>query len=185
MKSFELPNYTVLNEALNKTSFTFHPAELHGLICGFLCQPDRGFAACEELMKANKLNQGIHQALKDLYAVSEQQLKDFLFEFQLVLPDDEEELPIRAEALTSWCQGFLTGLKLSGVEMAKGETNEVTEAINDITEIAKMNYEDVVASEEDETAYVELVEFVRMAVILIYQDLHSISEDGDSENFLH
>lgn len=43
--------------------------------------------------------------------------------------------------------------------------------MNDVIEIAKMNYEAVVASEEDEAAYVELVEYVRMAVILIYQDL--------------
>ncbi len=39
-------------------------------------------------------------------------------------------------------------------------------------EIAKMNYEQVVDSEEDENAYVELVEYVRVAVILIYQEQH-------------
>ena len=40
-----------------------------------------------------------------------------------------------------------------------------------MVEIAKMNYEEVVESEEDETAYVELVEYVRMAAILIYEEL--------------
>jgi uncharacterized protein YgfB (UPF0149 family) len=64
----------------------------------------------------------------------------------------------------------------------------MTEAINDIIEIAKMNYEEVVASEEDETAYIELVEYVRLAVILIYQNLREqekTSKSTSSSNHLH
>ena len=35
-----------------------------------------------------------------------------------------------------------------------------------------MNYDQVIESEEDEAAFAELVEYVRMAVVFIYQEHH-------------
>ena len=109
--------------------------------------------------------------LRVLKESTAKQLAEFLFELEMLLPNDEEPLPSRAEALTLWCQGLLTGLKLADIQVEGRKPSELTEAINDIIQIAKMSYEQVVASEEDEEAYTELVEFVRMAVVLIYQDL--------------
>ena len=100
----------------------------------------------------------------------------FQFDLQLLLPADEQPLPERAEALTLWVQGFLTGLKMTNVPLTEREPSDVTEAINDMIEIAKMNHEQVVASEEDEVAFVELVEYVRVSVILIYQTLRENEE---------
>ncbi len=124
-----------------------------------------------------------HQVLQDLFTASGKQLDEFLFEFQLILPPDAEVLPLRAEALTLWCQGYLTGLKLAEVQLVGRSAGDVTEAINDIIEIAKMNYEEVSASEEDEAAYMELVEYVRMAAVLIYQEMHE--ETRTVNNHLH
>jgi uncharacterized protein len=104
------------------------------------------------------------------------------------LPKDAKELPERAEALTLWCQGMLTGLKMAQVPIVDREPSELTEAINDLIEVAKMNYEDVVASEEDEVAYNDLVEYVRMVVTYIYQELHDqdVSKTpGKSSGHLH
>ena len=63
--------------------------------------------------------------------------------------------------------------------------SDMTEAINDMIEIAKMNYEEVVAGEEDEAAYTELVEYVRMAAILIYQEMHELGADAPRSKHLH
>jgi uncharacterized protein len=188
MKQISLPNYRELTLALSKTTLKLHASQVHGLICGILSGNSNTQAAWEELVTGGKDPAKTHVVLQDLYASSAKQLDDFLFEFQLVLPADSEELPARAEALTLWCQGYLTGLKLAHIQLVERDPSEMTEAINDIIEIAKMNYEEVVASEEDEAAYIELVEYVRMAVILIYQDIRE--EDVEkktvsSSNHLH
>lgn len=188
MKELALPNYRVLDQALNKTSLKLHPSQVHGLVCGILTGDTTGTTAWEELVTGGEETPKAHEVLQELYDTSAKQLAEFLFEFQLVLPSDSEQLPVRAEALTLWCQGFLTGLKLVQIPIVDREASEMTEAINDIIEIAKMNYEDVVASEEDEAAYVELVEYVRMAVILIYQDIREANapkQPSWSSNHLH
>lgn len=177
MKSLDLPSYTELDRALNQTTLKLHPSQAHGLICGILCGKQANPSdkvAWEEAITGDGVEaEKTHQLLQTLYAVSAKQLKDFLFELEMVLPPDSEELALRAEALTLWCQGMLTGLKFVQVPIEGREPDELKEAIDDLVEIAKMNYEEVVATEEDEAAYTELVEYVRMAAIFIYQDLHA------------
>jgi len=174
MTQVSLPNYRELDFALAQNELKLHPSELHGLFCGILSGNLDSKVTWETLVPdATKEVLEAHPILETLYTTSAQQLDAFLFEFQLLLPPDADDLPVRAEALTLWCQGFLTGLKLVHIQIVDREQSEITEAINDLVEIAKMNYEEVVSSEEDEAAYVELVEYIRMAVILIYQDLRS------------
>jgi uncharacterized protein YgfB (UPF0149 family) len=189
MKEKTLPSFRELETALNKTALKLHPSQVHGLVCGILCgHTSNRTAAWEELITGGKESGKTHELLQALYDVSAKQLEEFLFEFQLVLPGGSDELPQRAEALTLWCQGILTGLKLAQIPIIDRDPSEITEAIDDLIEIAKMNYEEVIASEEDETAYVELVEYVRMAVILIYQDMHektATSNTVKSTNHLH
>lgn len=188
MKPKSLPLYRELNQALSKTTLKLHPSQVHGIVCGMLSGNPKGEAAWESLVTGGEDSTKAHQVLQDLYEASSIQLNDFLFDFQIVLPPDSEPLPARAEALTLWCQGYLTGLKLAAVQIIGREPGEMTEAINDFIEIAKMNYEDVVASEEDEEAYVELVEYVRMAAILIYQDKRDEEagkKTSQSSNQLH
>lgn len=188
MKQHSMPNYQALSQALGNTTFKLHPSQVHGLVSGILSGNPNSNAAWEKLITGGKDPAKTHEVLQHLYDASLKQLDEFLFEFQLVLPPDSEELSNRAEALTLWCQGYLTGLKLTQVQIIGREPSEVTEAINDLIEIAKMNYEAVVTSEEDEAAYVELVEYVRMAAILIYQDIHeenSTKKRANSSDHLH
>lgn len=173
MKEIELPSYAEISDALGNTTLILNPSQAHGLICGIICGSAKKATAWEELITGGNENTNAHEVLQKLYDVSEKQLKEFLFEFQLILPDDEVELPLRAEALTLWSQGFLTGLKMTDIPIVGREPSELTEAIDDIIEVAKLNFEEVVASEEDEAAFVELVEYVRMAAILIYQDINA------------
>lgn len=178
MKQVALPSYDELNQLLLKTEFKFNPSQLHGLACGLLCGKQLTEKTWEDLIKSffpqvektNAQETASHLLFKNLYEITKLQLEDYLFEFDLVLPDDEQKLELRAEALTLWCQGFLTGLKLAEIPIEGHKQAEVKEAIGDLVEIAKMNYENVVDSDEDEAAYIELVEFVRMAIILVYQN---------------
>jgi uncharacterized protein YgfB (UPF0149 family) len=182
-----IPQFHDLQKAITKSALKLHASEIHGLMCGILSGNIREeIPNWEQLINQSETKTPV--ILKKLFKSSTEQLKQFLFEFEIVLPDDDQHLCMRAEGLTVWCQGFLTGLKLSNVSF-ESEDEDFSEAISDLIEIAKMNYEKVVESEEDENAYMELVEYVRMAVILIYQTLHKqvkvLPSEENSLNCLH
>lgn len=185
MKPISLPDYGDLSQVLSQHSLKLHPAQTHGLICGILSGNLDQTAPWAEMVAGDQVASDLQAILQPLHDASLQQLEDFLFDMQLLLPDDSEPLPVRAEALTLWCQGYLTGLKLTKVQLMHREASEMSEAIHDLTEIAKMNYEEVVANEEDEEAYTELVEFVRMAIILIYQDLRAVKHNKVGKHSTH
>lgn len=192
MKQINLPKYSTMLALLEETGLKIHPSQLHGLISGALVgsKDPLDVAGLQALVSGDLNFDQIKTHFIAICETTQQQLKDFLFEFELLLPEDDESLSSRAEGLTVWCQGFLTGLKLVGVavDVLDDQVDEVKEAINDMLEISKMDYEQVVASEEDEEAYVELVEYVRMAVILMYQEWHEVASDQnpkETSNHLH
>ncbi len=84
-------------------------------------------------------------------------------EFAPLLPDDDEPLAERATALAQWCQGFLYGLgtgRLNSIDELPGEVGEI---VHDLTEISRATPGEEDPTEDDEQAYAELVEFVRVA----------------------
>lgn len=172
MTSQALPTFADLNQLLDKTANKMNPAQAQGFICGLLLRQSEHTSGWEHLITGEDQAAPIADALRSFMKATAKQLSDFTFDFQLILPEDETDLSFRAESLTLWCQGFLSGMKTAEVPLTGHTSSDVTEAIQDIVEIAKMRYEEVVDNEEDEAAYTELVEFVRMAVILIYQELN-------------
>lgn len=160
-------------------------AEIQGLICGFLCggkhtngknwlEPILGFAEIE-------LTGEIRQMLLELYNVTYAKMMDENFEFSLLLPDDEEPLMFRAQSLSSWCQGFLTGIGLSGVFIDEHDTEETQEILYRFDDISKLDYENIEILHENEKAYFELHEYVRMAVLVVYNELASVMDSSNGQ----
>ena len=58
--------------------------------------------------------------------------------------------------------------------------------MQDLEELTKLQYEAVADSEEDEMAYTELVEYVRMAAMLIHDTLNPtfIGDDHDRNEII-
>jgi len=181
-----LPTYTELQEALSKAKSNFDAAQVHGLLCGILCGNPGVNKNWQELIQGPKPNKNLHELLQQLYKISAQQLGEFSFEFQLLLPDeDDQEIPQRTESLGLWCQGFLTGLKMSNIEIVDREPSEVTDALNDIIEIAQVSYEQTQTDEESEAAYLEIMEYVRLAVLMIYQELRETTHKERKNDKIH
>jgi hypothetical protein len=113
-------------------------------------------------------------ALLALFEQTAKLLSEGGFEFDLLLPDDEESLSNRVDALRHWCLGFLLGLGFarSGDDWP-GESGEL---LKDLVEFTQVDSD--VEGEEDETAFFELVEYVRVAVQVVQSDL---SSEGDAE----
>ncbi len=187
-KNTHLPNYDDLSEALSNIESPFQAADMHGLMCGIICaMPFNANSRWKKLALGKKKDLESLEVLEELYATSYEQMNQFSFEYHLLLPNDEVDINIRAEALGIWCQGFLTGLQQAKIPLEKHENVELTDAIKDITEIAQISYGDIPSTDEDETAYFELVEYIRLVVLMIYQECikHFPPNNTDELDTLH
>lgn len=177
-----LPSYPDVTKALKKSPIHYHAAQAHGLLCGIICANPGKSHQWETILFAQTQDPKNQDILRRLYEASYQQLNDFSFEFTLLLPSDKTDINQRAEALGLWCQGFLTGLEQSKVPIENRPPSEITEAINDMIEISQVNYDDIEKSEEDETAYFELAEYVRLAAVMIFHELKAGATPIGSQN---
>jgi uncharacterized protein YgfB (UPF0149 family) len=143
------------------------PAEAHGTLAGALCS-SRDYGLIEwlhEILPDDSPDESALQSsvLQNIYDSMVRSLGNDS-DFQPLLPD-------RAEALSSWCQGFLYGLG-SGTTGDPGKVStEAGEIIRDFTEITHVGVDAGDESEENEVAFAEVVEFVRVGVQLLFVEL--------------
>ncbi len=157
-------------------------AECHGVLCGMICgetgkSASDYLAHLESLQLLDEPGMALHDVLVEAFDSTLQQLEDADMRFALWLPDDEEPLPDRTDALAQWCTGFLAGLGLRGSLPDMSE--EATEALDDLQQIARAAYaavddddgESSEDEEEDEKAFTEIVEYVRVVTLMMREEL--------------
>lgn len=174
--------YATLALLLNENKTQSNPAQLQGFICGLICANTNDVApdfkkSLPELQK----NAVLLDVLQQLYEHSFRQLNQFSFEFELLLPDDDAEINVRSEELGLWSQGFLSGLQ-SKLDINALPDGELKEVIHDLLEIAQVSFGDLDNDEENEAAYFELIEYVRLSVLMIYQELHPDVVPSESDD---
>ncbi|MFZ1643388.1 MAG: UPF0149 family protein [Candidatus Contendobacter sp.] len=166
-----------LFERLTRLLDPLDPAELHGLLCGLLCadptiDSDRWLAlAREELAEGAELADPVRELLAKLLEFGAAQLNAPEGSVTPLLPDDDAPLRQRTDALGAWCQGLLYGLGLGQMDQRGALSEESREFLRDATEIAQVGFETDEASEADETAYAEVVEYLRVGLLMILEDL--------------
>jgi uncharacterized protein YgfB (UPF0149 family) len=172
--------YDRLQAALQAADADSGAAESHGVICGIICasgapEPSLWF---DHLLGAGNAGnagaQSAHVLLTELYSESLLHLNDGDLGLVMLLPKDDTPLSLRSKALGEWCQGFLYGLALGGVRedgMRKGDVDEI---MHDFYEISNTRFEHELTDEDEETAYAEIVEYVRMSVLLCHEELRPL-----------
>ncbi|MDO8860232.1 UPF0149 family protein [Haliea sp. E1-2-M8] len=163
------------------------PSELHGCLVGLLAaghsdDSGAGLAALNHALELD-LHGDLADEVMQLYTVSEQALGEDLFDFCPLLPDDSHELAVRTQCLAHWCQGFLAGfaraivMSGTGAETLPGDSTEI------LRDFAAMAQADADALQEDdddaEAAYVELVEYMRVAAVNVFLDSRARKEDRE------
>ena len=164
-------------------------SEIHGLVAGLASVGLAGNYARVESIICRHLDEGecpqqAQAALEEIQQSVLQQFESAEFSFKLLLPDDSEDLHLRVNALSAWCQGFLvgfgTGVKSSDVSFSE----EAQEALRDMVEISKVEQSlaDEV-DEEDEVAFAELEEYIRTAAMMLYTEfgVEQASSDDASD----
>ena len=176
-----LPPYQTFLDTISVLALSISASELHGIMCGYLCagaatDGEAYMRALSVNLKKDKATRAAALAMFAVYSVSQQQMINFDFEFQLMLPDDHEPLLERAQAFSEWCEGFTQGMSMAGVDYQQLQEEESQEALRHLLEFAQLDYESLHIDEEDEKALIEVSEYARMAVLRLYGDL--LSSEG-------
>lgn len=185
-----LPNYFEINQYLDEMESVISAAEIHGILCGIICagkymngkswlNATAGALGSEDFIEIPSFK----QCLLNLYETSNVQLHGHDFDFEMLLPDDTEPLAMRASCLTQWCHGFLYGIGLAGTQMYDYLTEEGQNVLHHLTEIGKLDHEDISSSEEDEVAFFEVLEYTRMGVIMVYTELSDSHHQHQLQSF--
>lgn len=189
-------DYDYLETALVKVDSLVSASELHGMLCGLICAgaSETGEAWLETIIQAmeprsEEFKHFNYDILHNIFKRSHAQIAGFGFDFQLLLPDDDAHISARAQAIGEWCQGFLEGLGFAGHMLEPENLSiDVSDAIQRLYDITHIDYAALTMNDEDEPALMELTEFVRMAVLMVYTELVlQVQEDlyGDQSGVIH
>jgi uncharacterized protein YgfB (UPF0149 family) len=182
----ELPPHDAVTSELARLQLGADASELHGSLCGFLSA--HGDLSRRDWLQRLEVEPDPIElppdgVLDQLYFASRAQLGDPDLGFALLLPDDEQPVDERAEALLGWCRGFLGGFGLAG-KRAEALSAEAREALEDLGKIAasQLSYDE---PETDETALTEVSEFVRVATLLLHGDGLDDDDAGAAPRRVH
>ena len=171
-------DFDSIQNALQKLGATADASELHGTLCGLLLDnsslttwlkhtleelPDRGdVLAGEEL-----------QVLEQLFKHTREQLNTDDLSFELLLPDETDDLAVRLLGLSGWCQGFLYSIGVIGGNKIETLDSQSQECLSDLLEISKLDHQEV-SSEETEVQFAEISEHVRMSVLMLNEVMNPV-----------
>jgi uncharacterized protein len=163
-----------LGELLAVRQFGVGPSDLHGSLTGYLCgggvADSRHWLAALELDPEGTATQSPDIVLTRLYEQCAAWFEDPQRSFEPLLPPGDASVDSRADALVEWCRGFLGGLGLAGVSPQNGLSSDGAEILRDFSTIAGTRFE-YADGEEDASALNEVIEFIRVGVLLLHAEL--------------
>lgn len=147
------------------------PAELQGFLCGHLATGSRDHNSwlrhAAGFLDVGELKPDVKAFLISLFDKNETYIKEADFEFELLLPDEDEELSIRVLCVGQWCQGFLTSFGMGcSDDRARALSEDTQGALSDFVAISQIS-NDVEDNNVAEGAYTDIVEYIRMAVLSV------------------
>lgn len=170
-----------IDRILGEHQIGINASELHGSLCGYLCAG--GGAGTEAWCEALAL-EALQDVISDdgnarrqfsqFFDLSRDQLNDPQFVFEPLLPETEDSVTMRANALVEWCRGFVGGLGLAGNDAAEELSENAQEVLADLSRIAASDLESG-DSDDDESDFSEVFEFVRVGVMLLQSELAEVS----------
>ena len=173
-------SHDTLNDALRRCGATWDAAQCHGLLSSRLAivGAEAGVEWFQQVLDgadaADASRADCERLLGALFNVTHRQLSERLSEFAPLLPDDSDSTAIRAVALGHWCEGYLHGLvsaELGDALKQRLAEDPLADIIKDMLQITRACVEDEIDSKTDEESYTELVEYVRVATQLAYEEL--------------
>jgi uncharacterized protein YgfB (UPF0149 family) len=186
---FSLPNYDRFVEAIDCLKLPLSASVLHGMMCGYLCAGEgaQGESYMRALLnhKKDKESRNALFAMFEVFSISQQQIINLDFGFQMMLPDEKASLVERARAFSQWCEGFTQALTLSQVCINQLHEEEAQDVLQHMIEFAELDCDALDVDEADERALMEVSEYARMAVIRLHSDLKANVSKSDGSGVAH
>lgn len=185
----EKVDHDALDEALKRCGASWDAAQTHGLLTGRLAVagvaagPDWLMQVLEGTNENNAFRLECQKMLDTLYQSTFWQLSERLSEFVPLLPDDDSDACDRTAAMAHWSEGFLHGLVSAkhGDELRDRLAAEpLADIIRDMLQITRAEFDDTADEETNEAAYFDLVEYLRVAAQLAYEELSEIRHGASS-----
>ncbi|MDA7742277.1 YecA family protein [Francisellaceae bacterium] len=181
------PTFDEVTVALQNLKALSEPAEAHALLCAlFSAGADVRIHAWIDSMLSGHVEEGDIKAqeafdvLEKLFNSTHEQYHSGYFDLELLLPGEEAPFYMRIGALALWCQGFISGLGLIGVDLAAQKNNEISEAVQDLSKMSRLQYDcEEEGNEDDEKAFFELVEYTKVAALLLHNEFAVKVESSD------
>ena len=134
---FLIDHYQQLDGLLRQQDIGIGISESHGVGCGLVC---RGRTELDddqwgELLADENLSTSVLDTLNGVHALAMRALHSEQLAFDLLLPDEEEEIRQQVEALSEWCTGFLRGFLATGKANLDETGNEAIEDMHAISNI--------------------------------------------------
>ena len=183
----EKVDHDALEDALKRCGANWDAAQTHGLLTGRLAVsgvaagPEWLLQVLEGTDEGNAQRAACQQMLDTLYQATYWQLSERLSEFMPLLPDDQTDAVLRTAAMAHWSEGFLHGL----VSAQHGDAlrdrlaaEPLADIIRDILQITRAELDEATDAETNEAAYTELVEYLRVAAQLAYEELAEIRDSS-------
>ena len=169
-------DYVDINNLLDQVSADASTASMHGFLCGQICisgipTDDLWQEYMDPQSSNNEIVFNTYSEIHDLIRQITESLQSADMDFYLMLPDDDTSLDIRTNALADWCHGFLNGFGLGIGRGGSSLSEETNEVLLDYTKICRVSVEG--EGEDDEMAFMELMEYVRVGVILIFDEINA------------
>lgn len=175
-----LPSFDDTENALRRASVLADAPEVHGTLTGLLCggkSTERNDWIEQTLADVDPANAHVAECrrlLEQMWSETADALRGDALSFEPLLPDDDEDLQMRVDALLEWLRGFMLGIGLAEVEDFEKLPPDVGEVLKDIAEISRNELELGDDAEEDEAAYVELAEYARVGAQLVHDELNPV-----------
>ena len=175
----ELPDFAATLDKAGGVLDAAELAECHGVACGLVCRrPDSGPGDYLLLLQSLRLSPegrvDLSADFERVFAAATAQLDDPEMRLTLWLPGDDEPLEDRTLALAQWCTGFLAGIG-SGGDGLEGLSEDAAEALEDLRQIARAEAPGG-GSEEEERAFAQVVEYLRVIAMLFREELRGPSD---------
>ena len=169
--------YEELLQLLNRAGIMRSPANIHGRLCGYLAAgmdlTDVAWLTLltRELGMVGEVEGEIAALLLQAGEAANRQLALGDFSFRLLLPDDDAPLAERSWEIGQWCAGYIDALRAHAEQQIATATEGVAEVLEDLEQIAGIS-DEAEESEESEGDLLELAEYVRVAVIDLYEEFN-------------
>ena len=182
-------NYDEIDAELRALHSGIFASECHGFICGYFCASDSVTSTAwrDYFLAGVDDDTELETCSAILSQLADQVREEILSDeitFELFLPDDGSSIIERSKALAEWSAGFVSGLGIGGAGDKLKLKDECDEFIKDMVSISRI--ETSLEEDEDaEGALFEIVEYIRIGVIMLHQEWNHPSQGVEKPEVLH